>query len=102
MAWVSNLYTMSRLVWMSKDLGSPIPGAIILDSARSRVQLTVLLVGGNQLSMENASNKKCVVNILDLDNMLIHANVTHLQDVQGKRGTYFCPWRELDIVRWPS
>lgn len=46
MAWESNPYTTLRLVWMSKGSENLIPGAIILDFARLRVQLMILRVGG--------------------------------------------------------
>lgn len=58
MVWESNPYTMLRLVWMSKGSENLIPGAIILDFARLRVQLMILLVGGI-----DGMPKMCVLNI---------------------------------------
>jgi hypothetical protein len=50
---------------MSKDLESLIPGAIILDSARSRVQLMILLVGGNYFLMECPKNGYQIFDLIE-------------------------------------
>jgi len=57
MAWESNPFTMSRLVWMSKDLVSLIRGATILDFVRLRVQLMSLLVEGKNFFKKKSSGQ---------------------------------------------
>ena len=82
MAWESNPYTTSSLMWMSKDSESLIPGAIILDSARSRVQLMILLVGGNYFLMECP---RCLLNIWPFENVLMQMQtISRIFKVNGE------------------